>query len=466
MIRYLCVALSLFFLASCGSDEPRDSGGDDTGVDSGADAPAECPDDIEPADGDPCDCEGDTFEGRIDTCDRTCQCEFGFWTCEENCDTPDVLSLSFSGDPAVTEQSGNGDALVNPGEVWTITGSVVAANAPPEGAPTTVRLRSDTIFVDTDGSVAEIGALREEPVEFVLPFSVSEDAPPALLALTLEAFSGFATTDQTVNVEVVATSEASLEWRAIELQDEGGAPAVRIEAGDRVVVAATLYNSGAIPAEDVTASASASSSSLRASTAEISLGVIAAGGESNVEFVADVVADPTDLSPTITLAASSSSTETVTETIDVPIFAPDTLEVASQTWTGREPIWTLQVRFENTGRFPITGVEWTAVNYASPPPPSERADPPQCSTDEDCDFGPELSFRCDVTFATCVEDPLIESMGFGEASGPESVDAGGTVLVEIPLAVTEATPAFGRLILRANSDLRSHGPFALELDRP
>lgn len=466
MIRYLLALVPLCLLVACGTDDSPDDGDGDVSGDVGADVPAECGGDIEPADGDPCDCEGDTFAGRVDICDRTCQCEFGFWTCEESCDTPDVLALGFSGDPTLSERSGNGDALLNPGEVWTVTGAVFATNAPPEGAQTTVRLRSDTIFVETDGSAAEIGALREEPVEFVLPFSIAQEAPPAVLTLTLEAFSGFATNDQEIDVEVIATSEASLEWRTIELRDSDGAPAVRIEAGDRVTIAATLHNGGAIPAEGVTASASASSSSLRISSAELSLGVIAAGGDSNVEFTADVVADPIDLGPTVTLAASSDSTDTIAEMIDVPIFAPDTLEVVSRTWTGIEPIWTLQVRLENSGRFPITGLEWAAINYASPPPPSEPADPPQCTTDEDCDFGPELSFRCDMPFATCVEDPLIESMGFGDASGPDSIEAGGSALIEIPLAVSDGTPAAGRLIIRASSDLRSHGPFALEIDRP
>jgi hypothetical protein len=465
--RRILALLSLALLIACGGDEtqdPSDSGGADTS-DAGSDTPAECADDLEPADTDTCDCEGDTFDGRVGECERTCLCEFGFWSCEQVCDAPDVLALSFVGEPVVTEQSGNGDALVNPGESWTVSGSVVATNPPTAGAETTVRLRSDTIFVDSDGSVAEIPDLREEAVQFTLPFSVAEEAPPAVVTLTLEAFSGFATTDLPINVEVIAESEATLEWSRIELLDDGGGPAVRIEAGDRVQVSAELRNNGAIPAEGVIASASVSSSALTTDGTELALGIVASGGTTTVEFFVDVAVDLTDLGPTVTLAASSDNTETSTEVVDVPIFAPDTMIVTDHVWLGGPTEWTLAVSVENTGRFEITGIEWSNINYSSPLP-TVPADPPQCSSDGECDFGPEFSFRCDVLNATCVEDPFIDSMELRDASGPGSLAPGGNDQVEIPLTTDGSTPAAGRVILRANSDLRSHGPFALELVRP
>ena len=468
MPRRILAFLSLSLLLACGGEETEDAS--DTGSadvsDSGSDAIIECADDIEPGDGDTCDCEGDTFEGRVEECERTCFCEFGFWSCEDVCDAPDVLSLSFVGEPLVEEQAGNGDALVNPGESWTVSGAIVAANPPAAGAVTTVRLRSDTIFIDSEGSVADIPDLREEAVEFTLPFSVSEDAPPAVVTLTLEAFSEFATADLPINIEVIAESAATLQWSRIELLDEAGGPAVRIEAGDRIQISGELRNNGAIPAEGVTASASVSSLALTTDGRDLALGVIAAGGTTTAQFFIDVAADPTDLAPTVTLAATSDNTDTATEVVDVPIFAPDTMIVTDQVWLGGPTEWTLAVSVENTGRFEIGGIEWSSINYASPPLPTEPADPPQCTTNEECDFGPEFSFRCDVPNATCVEDPFIESMELGDATGPASLPAGGSGQVEIPLAIDGSTPASGRVILRANSDLRSHGPFALELIRP
>ncbi|MFT6397993.1 MAG: hypothetical protein ACJAYU_002748, partial [Bradymonadia bacterium] len=443
-----------------------DSGADSSETDTGADVIIECGDEVEPVDGDPCDCEGDRFDGRVDNCDRACFCEFGFWSCEETCDAPDVLALSFVGEPAVEEQTGNGDALVNPGEVWTISGSVVAANAPDEGASTSVRLRSDTIFADTDGATTDIPNLKDEPVAFSLPFSVSEDAPSAVVALTVEAFSGFATVDETVNVEVITPDVATLSWSRIEVQDAEGNPTVRIEAGDQLRITAELRNEGSVAAEAVSASASPSSSVLTVAGGDLELGVVASGGSTTAEFFVDVSDDPSELSPMLTLAATSGNTDTATEVIDISIFAPDTLEVTSLVWEGAGPDYTLVVSVRNSGRFEISGIDWSAVNYASPAAPTEPADPPQCADDADCDFGPDFSFRCDVPNATCVEDPLVVSLGLGEASGPIVLGADADATVEIPLTVTGDTPETGRLILRANSDLRSHGPFALELTRP
>ncbi len=470
MFRKSLTLLSLFLVIGCGEEEPNDPGtdsGTDSGeTDTGADAVVECGDDIEPVDGDPCDCEGDTFDGRVDNCDRACFCEFGFWSCEETCDAPDVLALSFVGELSVTEQTGNGDALVNAGEVWVVSGEVVAANAPEEGAQTSVRLRSDTIFVDTDGATSDIADLKDEAVAFSLPFSVSEDAPAAVVALTVEAFSGFATVDETVNVEVIAPDVATLSWSRIEVQDEEGRPTVRIEAGDRLRISAELRNTGSVAAEGVSATASASSAVLTVAGDGVELGVVAAGGSTTAEFFVDVADDPSELGPMLTLAAISDNTATATEVIDIAIFAPDTLEVTSQAWEGAGSDFTLVVGIRNSGRFEISGIDWSAVNYSSPPLPTEPADPPQCANDTDCDFGPEFSFRCDVPNATCVEDPLIVSMGLGDAVGPAAVGAGADATVEIPLTASGETPETGRLILRANSDLRSHGPFALELTRP
>lgn len=470
MFRKSLTLLSLFLFIGCGEEDPANDSGTDSGADSGdtgtSDAIVSCDEELEPSDGDTCDCEGDTFDGRVNNCDRECFCEFGFWSCEQTCDTPDVLALSFVGDPSVQEVTGNGDALVNPGEVWSVTGSVVAANAGDEGAGTSVRLRSDTIFVDTDGATADIPDLKDEAVEFTLPFSVSEDAPAAVVALTIEAFSGFATVDETVNVEVITPDVATLTWSEIEVQDEEGNPTVRIEAGDRLRISGELRNQGSVAAEGVSASASPSSSVLTVVGGAVDLGVVASGSSTTAEFFVDVAEDPSELTSMLTLAATSDNTATATEIIDISVFAPDTLEVTSQAWEGSDSSYTLVVGIRNTGRFEISGIDWSAVNYASPPLPSEPADPPQCSSDAECDFGPEFSFRCDVPNATCVEDPLILSMGLGDASGPTTVGAGADATVEIPLEVIAETPATGRVILRASSDLRSHGPFGLELVRP
>ena len=119
------------------------------------------------------------------------------------------------------------------------------------------------------------------------------------------------------------------------------------------------------------------------------------------------------------------------------IHPPDNLDIIDWAYasTGGSD-WVLQVDVRNSGRFELTGIEWSRINYESPPPPAEP------------------------------EEPFFASMGFGDPTGPSSLAAGATATVELPLTVGPATPETGRLLLRASSVQRSHGPFPIEVTRP
>lgn len=467
-VSILLLALALALGAVACSDDGGDGGGSDvadTGntdtADSGADTEiVECPDDPAPLDGDPCDCEGDDFEGRVGLCDRSCLCEFGFWSCTEECDTPDVLALELGDSPTVDEQTGNGDAVINPGEVWSITGSVRALNAPEEGADTNIRLTSDSIHVDVEDASDEADALGDEPVEFTLPFEVSDVAPGGTVTLTLEAYSGFASVEDEIEIEIVPAQIPVLEFDDIEVLDEFGSPAVRVEAGDAIIVSAVLRNTGAVAAEGVSVSGSPSSTTLTTPD-DVAVGVLAAAsGERTIELTMTVSDDPSELAPVVTLAATADNATTLTEDVTVTVYPPDSVEVLGHEWDTSGDDLVLVIDVQNTGRFDLPGLSWSRVNYASPPVPVEPPDPPHCAVPGDCPDG----FTC--TNQACVEDPLYESLDIGEPTGPASMLAGAEGEVRMTLEVTEDTPRFGRVLLRASSDARSHGPFPLELTLP
>ncbi|MCB9519535.1 MAG: hypothetical protein H6698_02785 [Myxococcales bacterium] len=440
--RSALVLAALFAVAACGGEtsDPTDSAGsDDAASDTSGDV-AVCDTTEAPADGDVCDCEAQTYAGRIDTCDRSCLCEFGFWACTDDCDEVLPLALSWSSGPAIEELDGDGDAEVNPGETWRVVGSVAAANAPAAGAPTTVRVGSDAASVSIDAGTYEIEALTDEPQEFAIAFTVEDRATAGEVVLQVEAFSGFATLSDELTVTVVPAALPVLTWDDLEVLDAEGATALRIEAGDELLVTGVLSNEGTVAAEGVSVSLSSSSSSL-ATPDEQSVGVLAAGATRVVEFAVTVAASPGDLAPQLTFVADADNAELATALYDVTIYPPDTLSVVEHTWRNIDGLnWELVVTLQNTGRFALPGLEWRRVDYVSPPLP--EGDPN----------------RDDPFYAT--------ALGIGEPTGPGSLAAGATTEVTLPLTISAETPAIGRVLLRVTSDLRNHGPFALDVSVP
>lgn len=465
LASFLPLLVLAFALGACSGDdgtEPTsDTGADasDSSSDGGDGDVASCPDDPVPLDGDTCDCEGDRFAGRVGLCDRECLCEFGFWTCTEECDDPEVLRIELGADPQVDEQSGNGDAAINPGETWSVTGTVRALNAGEEGVDTTVRLTSDSLWVEVDGASESLAGLGDEAVEFALEFEVSASAPGGTVNVTLEAYSGFATTSTPIEIEIVPAQIPVLAIEDVRVLDDAGGPTVRIQAGDAIRVAGVVRNTGAVAAQGVALSGSPSSASL-STPSDATLGTIAPGGRSNFELEIDVAADPSELSPVLTLAATADNATTTTREQTVAIYPPDTLAVTGSSWSGTGPSFELVVSVRNTGRFALEALTWSRINYASPPIPDTPPDPPQCTVERPCPDG----FVC--TDSACVEDPFYESMELGDPTGPGTLAPGATGEVQIPLTVTGATPAIGRVLLRASSRNRSHGPYLIDLVRP
>jgi len=437
---WISAALLALLSSACAGDPGGSSGGDDndasldgSGGDVSADA-AVCAPTEPPADGDLCDCEAETFEGRVSECDRACVCEFGFWECADDCDTVLPLELRWATRPRLSELTGNGDTLLEPGETWAVTGEVAATNAPSGGASVTVRITSTSPSIDTDGSSISLADVGEAAAAFELPFLIDARAPALPFELRVEAFSGFASLEETIDATVSVADAPELSWSDVELLTETGTLPIRIDAGGSYVASATLRNSGTATAQGVEVSLAPSSGALVVGEPVV-VGILAAGATRAIEIPVTVDADPSDLEPTLTFAAEADNAEIEVEVLPVTVVPPDRVVFVSQAWrnAGGEA-WELVVTLRNDGRVALSGLAWSRVEYVSPDPS---------------------------------DDPYIpEAMGIGEPVGPASLAAGASVEVTMPLAVTGETPDRGRVFLQLTSSRRRHGPYALDVERP
>lgn len=459
MLRTSCFVLLALTLAACAGDpgdpsEGSDAGGeadtstDGGGVDGGADVddPA-CRGEVVPTNGDPCDCTGETAEGRVGLCDRTCACAGGFWTCNEDCDEADALELVFDDLPSLSERTGNGDADVNPGETWVVTGAVAALNAPESGADVTVRLATSSGRVDIEGATTPMRGLDDEAAVFDLAFTVSEDAVAGTVAITVEAFTddGFVFVDETLEVDVVELDAPFLAFSRVRLNEVEGDGNSLVDAGETWAVTAVLSNNGTVAAEGIEVSGSVSSDALTLITTDaIDVGVLGPAASQEVRLDIQVADAPSELLPVVQFAATAANATTITEPYEVQVRPPDTLALDSAT-VGQATgggnndeladfgeTWEIVITVSNSGGFDIEGLEWSVRNYVS---------------------GPD-------------EEPVFTDLGFDLESSPETLAGGATGEVVLQTIVTDETGTSGRVLVTARSDVRQHAPLVYEVSLP
>lgn len=459
MLRATCIAPLVLALAACAGDpgDPSDAtdgggGGGDVSTDAGdggltdVDDPA-CRGEVVPTNGDPCDCTGATAEGRVDLCDRTCACAGGFWTCNEVCDRPEVVALEFSDAPSITERTGNGDADVNPGEVWVVTGSLAALNTDADGVDVTVRLATSSGRVDVDGASTSFAGLDAEPATFDLAFEVGEDAVAGTVAITVEAFTddGFVFTDETVDVDVVELDAPSLAFSRTRLNEVEGDGNSLIDAGETWAVTAVLSNNGTVAAEGIEVTGSVSSAALTLTTTEaVEVGVLGPAASQEVRIDVRVADDPGELLPVVQLAATATNATTITEPVEVQVRPPDTL-VLDEATVGQADgggnddeladngeTWEVVLSVSNSGSFDIEGFEWSVRNYVS---------------------GPD-------------EEPVFTDLGFTIASSPDRLTGGASGEVVLEATMSDETGVSGRVLVTARSDVRQHAPLVYEVTLP
>ena len=428
-------------------DAVVDGSGDAADAGAGADAEEEvsaCASDLIPADGDACDCLGEERDASDAVCERTCTCSGGFWTCEERCEEPDPVVLRFTTTPSLREATGNGDANIQAGETWEVLAELVVDNAEDEGLSVFVRLDSDdgALRFDPELTQRTIEGVGQTPVSLALPFTVSDTARPSDVVATLDASSGFLVASVEVPIAISGPDAALLEWGEAEFERVEGDVDRQIELGERWEVVVPLRNAGDRDATDLRVEARASSAAIVPDASGIGVPArVDAGATVTVRWPFAVGETLIELEPLLTLDATAGDTEPVQLGVPVPIVPPDTLAVVGYSWSGTPPDLELAVEVENAGALDVTGLEWTRINYASPTPCGGDAEPP-------------------------CEDPLVRSMALGEPDGPGAIAAGTSASVRLTLTQTVDTPRDGRVLLRATSRLRAHGPYPVDVTLP
>lgn len=454
----LPATVAVLLLAGCVSDPNLDTESDAIGdaAEGSADASdrdaeadgtaevAECAADLVPADGDACDCLGEERDASDAICERSCVCSGGFWACDERCDEPDPVALRFTSAPALSEESGNGDALVQPGETWVVATEIVADNALDDGLEVFVRLDSDdgALRFDPELTQRTIDGLAQTPVSLRFPFTVNESARPGQAVATLDASSGFLVVSAEVPVTIAGPDTALLEWGAPEFVRVEGDVDRQIELGERWEVVVPLRNTGDRDATALAVEARASSAAIVPDASGIGVPArLEAGATASIRWPFTVGETLIELEPLLTLDATAGDTEPVQLGVPVPLVPPDTLAVVGYTWSSTPPELALSVEVENTGALDVTGLEWTRINYASPTPCGGDTEPP-------------------------CEDPLVRSLELGDPDGPSAIAAGTSGVVRLTLTQTGDTPPVGRVLLRATSRLRAHGPYPVDVALP
>ena len=247
--------------------------------------------------------------------------------------------------------------------------------------------------------------------------------------------------EETVAFAIEGANRPELQWSDPSVERVEGNVNRDIEVGETWQVVATLENRGDRAADSLEVGARASSATLELE--EQGVGVpsgLDAGESQNVRWRFVVSDALQELVPVVTLSASGPDAEAVSVDVEVALTPPDTLVIGEARFEGDEPFIELVVAVENTGGIDVTGLSWSRIVYASPTP---------CG-------GPEQP---------ACEEPFVEAMPFDEPVGPSAIAAGGSAEVVLPLAVTPDTPRAGRVLLRASSDLRSHGPYPLDVER-
>ncbi len=396
-------------------------------------------------DGDACDCDGESRDASDELCERTCECAGGFWSCDEVCDEPEPLALRFDGAPVLVQSVGNDDALIQRGETWLVRVDVAADNAGDVGAEVLVRLQTDDIFLELPAETSRVGltGLTGEAQTVELAFVVDAAAPEGETQLTLEATSGFAVQTEAVRITISGPNAPALAWGDVEFERIEGDPDRQVEPGERWQLIAMLRNDGDRDAEELVLSATASSAAIVLD--ETAFGPpqqVSAGTSTSVRWRFDVADELIELEPEVQLLAEATGAAGARADIAVPLVPPDTLAVVATRWSGVPPDLTLEVDVENAGALDVVGLEWTRINYASPTPCGDGDEEPAC------------------------EIPFLESLDLGEPSGPSIIAAGMTGTVELSLTRTGLTPELGRVLLRASSALRQHGPYPVDVDVP
>ena len=307
-----------------------------------------------------------------------------------------------------------------------------------------VRLDSDDPALRFDPELTQrtIEGLAQTPVSLRFPFTVNETARPGQAVATLDASSGFLVVSAEVPVTIAGPDTALLEWGAPEFVRVEGDVDRQIELGERWEVVVPLRNVGDRDAADLRVEASASSAAIVPDASGIGVPArLDAGATASIRWPFAVGETLLELEPLLTLDATAADAESVQLGVPVPLVPPDTLAVVGYTWSSTPPELALSVEVENTGALDVTGLEWTRINYASPTPCGGAAEPP-------------------------CEDPLVRSLELGDPEGPSAIAAGTSGVVRLTLTQTGDTPPVGRVLLRATSRLRAHGPYPVDVALP
>ncbi|MFT4705436.1 MAG: hypothetical protein ACI81R_003147, partial [Bradymonadia bacterium] len=398
--------------------------------------------------GGPCDCPGQGVTENDNLCERTCACSGGFWECDQECIDPPSLALVFDSPLVWTEATGNGDTAAQAGEVWQVSTALRAENAQESGVEVNVELRTDdALLVFTESSALTLSDVGETAVAIALQVEIA--GAPRSVSLRAEASSGFTVVDQETTLDVVGPNAPSLEWGDVSFERIDGNSNRDIELGERWQLVAELRNGGDAAATGLTLAARASSQALAVDSAPVSSPVdIGVGDTETLRWRFTVAEELIEVEPLVVLTAGADRSTDVVQEVVVPLVPPDTLSVGELTVDEAGDPLLVSVPVTNSAAFDIAGVEWSRINYESFCDPASE---PACC-------GQEGLPECEV--------PYYRSLNANEPEGPSLLLAGETVDVTMTIPRPDGASNFGRIVLRANSSLRAHGPFLIEVALP
>jgi len=462
LLRFFLAGIYALSISACGGDDGEPSDQTDIEVDANDDVlpdstdPA-CLGELFPAEGDICDCPDVQVDDNDDVCDRACTCEAsGFWVCALDCIDPSGVALEWDVRPELVEIDGNGDRDVNPGERWAIEGNVrVEGSQDPIDVTVKATTGSARISFGDDDSVT-LSDVGSDGVDFSLPFNVSNTANPGPVVVNVEAFDdGFLIISETLTIDIVDLDRPQLVWTPPTLSEVEGDGNTVVDPGETWRVTATLRNNGAAPAEGVSVMASPSSAALTIEDATVNVGILGGGAERDVEFVFVVSDDPSVLTPSIQLAATSTNAPTVTANLPTQIRPADTLTLSSSELRQVEgegnddefadpgELWELVLTIENQGSFDVPDIVWSLINYEFVPFEDEEEEEEEDAEVEYVDQGFEL------------QDDL-----------PTVITAGSTITVAATATVGDSPELPGRVLVNLRSSLRQHGLIAVDIHFP
>jgi uncharacterized repeat protein (TIGR01451 family) len=459
--------LGALALGACGSDD-EPTGGSDAGLDGSGTTDPACEGSAEPQGNAACSCEGESVQSVDDSCTTSCVCSAGFWDCADpSCSEPLVPELEFAGDATLNEVTGNDNGVPNPGETWSVTGSVRILNA---GTPedVTVQLRSISTRLNLEDATVQVTGVGAEAAEYVVEFEIQPSATEGTAPLTVEAFTegGFDVVSQELVVDVETVPTAVLTLAADDLDEVTGNGDRFVDPGETWTLPVTLRNTGDAAASDIDVEAVPSSGTLTALQTSSAPGTLAAGATATVNVQFTVAAAPTDFEPAISLTATSSNASTASTSAPVAVRPADTLSFVSSvisqivgagnddTVADNDENWQVAITIENTGTVDLQISEWRLNNYFIPDLPGEG------STDGSGEGSAEGSGET---------EPDYSDLKFTLREGaPSTIEAGAEVTVFAETRIEAEMGNIGRIIVTLQSTLRRHGPFAVDvpLSRP